>query len=212
MAECASGRDEVTQLWARPGGEYVVDVSAGDSIVVVRENSADRGRNLLLMRLSGDSAVFEDFLTAEWNELNGAISPDGRWIAYQSDESGEYRIYVHSFPVITGRHSVSPELGTDPVWSRDSWKLYYRSGSQSMAVDVVTEPDFAVLSAREVLFDDPSYALYQNPGLQWTWDIHPDGSRFVMVQSEGESGTTGSAEVYLVTNWFEELRQRMGEQ
>lgn len=55
--------------------------------------------------------VEEDFLVAEWNETNGKISPDGRWIAYQSDESGENRVYVHSFPVITGRQSVSPGLG-----------------------------------------------------------------------------------------------------
>ena len=119
---------------------------------------------------------------------------------------------MHSFPVITGRHSVSPGLGTEPVWSPDGRKLYYRSGSQFLAVDVAIEPDFSVLSAPEVLFDEPSYAAFSNPGPVRTWDIHPDGSRFVMVKSGGGNGTTFSAEVYLVTNWFQELRQRMGEQ
>ncbi len=204
----SDGREEVSQLWSRPGGETVLDVSVGDSIVVVREDSPDRGRNLLLMRQRADSVEFEEFLTAEWNEANGEISPDARWIAYQSDESGEYRVYVHSFPVITGRHSISPGLGTGPVWSPDGRKLYYRSGSRFMAVEVAVEPDFNVLSAPELLFEAPSYTRYQGPGGQRTWDIHPDGSRFVMVKSGDES--TAFAEVYLVTNWFEELRQRMG--
>ena len=200
-------REEATRLWDRPGGQYVIDVSAGDSIVVVRDNAPDRGRDVLLVRQGEDGPEFEEFLTAEWNELNAIISPDGRWIAYQSDESSEYRIYVHSFPVITGRRPVSPGLGMDPVWSPDGQTLYYRSGSQFMAVDVETEPTFRVLSAPDLLFDEPDYARYQNPGPERNWDIHPDGSRFIMLKS-GEIAS--ESDVYIVTNWFEELRQRMG--
>ena len=154
----SDGLEEATQLWDRPGGNYVTYVSLGDSIIVARENTAERGRDLLLMRQGADSAEFEGFLTAQWNESSAEISPDGQWIAYQSDETGEYRIYVHSFPVITGRHSVSPGLGTGPVWSPDGRTLYHRSGSQFLAVDVTTEPVFAVLSAPEVLFDEPNYS------------------------------------------------------
>ncbi len=64
-----------------------------------------------------------------------------------------------------------------------------------------------------VLFDEPDYSRAQNPGGVRTWDIHPDGSRFVMVASEsGEAGGAGGglSDVYLVVNWFEELKQRMG--
>ena len=206
----ADSREAATQLWDRPGGQYVTDVSAGDSIIIVRDNAGDRGRDVLLARQGEDGLEFEDFLTAEWNEVNGEISPDGRWFAYQSDESGEFRIYVHSFPVITGRRPVSPGLGTDPVWSPDGQTLYYRSGSQFLAVGVATVPAFGVLSAPDVLFDRPEYTRYQNPGQVRTWDIHPDGSRFIMVKSGDESGVAGFSGAYLVTNWFEELRQRMG--
>ena len=205
----ADGREEATRLWDRPGSNAVRDVSGGDSIVVVWDNSDDRGRDLLLMRQGADSAEFEDFLTAEWNEGNAEISPDGRWIAYQSDESGEPRIYVHSFPEITGRHSVSPGLGMDPVWSPDGRKLYYRSGSQFLAVDVTTDPSFAV-SAPDLLFDGPGYTRVQNQGWVRNWDVHPDGSRFVLVSGVGDGGGANLTEVYLVTNWFTELRQRMG--
>ena len=70
-----------------------------------------------------------------------------------------------------------------------------------------------MLSAPDLLFDEPNYSSYQNIGLVRTWDIHPDGSRFIMVAPEGgEAGTAGASltEVYLVVNWFEELRQRLG--
>jgi len=209
----SDGLQEATQLWDRPGGNYVTDVSPGDSIIVSRDNTPSRGRDLLLMRQGPDSAEFEGFLTAEWEESSAEISPDGQWVAYQSDESGEYRIYVHSFPVITGGFSVSPGLGTDPVWSPDGRTLYYRSGSQFLAVEVTTEPAFEVLSAPDLLFDEPNYTRYQNLGLVRTWDIHPDGSHFIMVASAGGEvglGGGGLTEVYLVVNWFEELRQRLG--
>ena len=77
-----------------------------------------------------------------------------------------------------------------------------------MAVDVETEPTFRVLSAPDLLFDEPDYARYQNPGPERNWDIHPDGSRFIMLKSGGEGEI--ASDVYIVTNFFEELRQRMG--
>jgi len=204
----ADGSQAPEQLWSVPGAEYVNDAGAGDSIIVVRVDQGAR-RDIVLLRERGDSVQFEDFLVADWNEINGEISPDGRWIAYQSDESGEYRVYVHSFPVITGQRPVSPGLGADPLWSPNGETLYYRSGSRVMAVDVRTDPDFTLLSAHRQLFDRPEYTAYQNPGPQRTWDIHPDGSRFIVVKS-GTGGEAVDSEVYLVTNWFEELRQRMG--
>ena len=198
-------------VWS-PSGEYLyfgVDPANADGY---RRPADGRDEATQLWdRPGSNGAEFEGFLTAEWNEDNADISPDGRWIAYQSDETGEYRIYVHSFPVITRRYDVSPGLATDPVRSADGRKLYYRSGSQFLAVDVTTEPVFDV-SAPELLFDEPSY----RQSLDWirAWDIHPDGSRFILVAPEGgEAGVAGGdllTEVYLVVNWFEELKQRMG--
>ena len=107
-------------------------------------------------------------------------------------------------------NAIELTIHTVSVGGPDGQTLYYRSGSQFLAVEVATEPTFAVLSAPEVLFDQPSYSSYQNPGLVRTWDLHPDASRFIMVKSGGEGGAAASTEVYLVTNWFEELRERMG--
>jgi serine/threonine-protein kinase len=215
----ADGREQATQVWDRAGIEFALDVGPGDSITVVQDALLTLGADLLLMRGGAGDAEFEDFLTDDWNETGASISPDGRWIAYQSDESGEFRIYVHSFPTITGLRNISPGLGTEPLWSPDGRELYYRSGSQFMVVDVTTEPTFEVLSVPELLFDEVAYATVGLASLR-NWDVHPNGSRFLMVrqggggQSAGGPGGGGAVsafnEVYLVTNWFEELRQRMG--
>jgi serine/threonine-protein kinase len=206
----ADGSAPEEQLWSVPGGEMVADVGAGDSLIAVRwDGVGGAGRDIRMFRPgAADSEAFGDLLVAEWREINAEISPDGRWLAYQSDESGEFRVYVHSFPVITGRRPVSPGLGADPIWAPDGRTLYYRSAGRVMAVDVRTDPDFAVLSAPRELFDRPEYTVWQNPGPQRTWDIHPDGTRFIVVKSDS-SGPSDS-QVYLVTDWFEELRQRIG--
>ena len=211
----ADASEEAERLYNRPDQNFVRDVSAGDSVLIVRETTADRGRDLVLWRDGADGGEFEEFLTAEWHEGNAEISPDGRWVAYQSDESDEPRIYVQSFPVITRQYVVSPGLGTEPLWSPDGRSLYYRSGSQFLALDVTTEPAFAVLSDPDLLFEGPNYTTAPGAG-GWVqnWDIHPDGKRFIMVRSEagqeGDSGAALLAEVYLVVNCFEELRERMG--
>ena len=211
----ADGREQATRLWDRAGANIAIDVDPSDSITVVQQFGVNGGIDLLLARDGADGVEFEDFLTTEWNEGNADISPNGQWIAYQSDESGENRIYVHSFPVITGRRSVSPGTGTDPVWSPDGERLYYRSGSQFLAVDVTMEPAFQV-SVPELLFDVAAYGFNPFGDLFRNWDLHPDGSRFVMTRAAVFAGSGGSGsglalnEVFVVTDWFEELLERMG--
>jgi serine/threonine-protein kinase len=191
--------EEAEQLSDRPLSQIVRDVSPDDSIAVVEERSEGGGRDILLIRQGTDGVEFEDFLGTEWNEYNPSISPDGRWLAYTSDQGGEPRIYVHSFPVPAGQYPVSPGRGVLPLWHPDGRTLYYQNLTQFMAVDVTTEPTISV-SAPRLLFDRPGYG---GTG----WDIHPDGSRFIIVK-----GTpTAPPEIYLVTNWFTELCERMGD-
>jgi serine/threonine-protein kinase len=203
--------EEGEQVYALSSFSLISDVSSGDSILLVRATQGETSRDLLLFREGPGSLTPENYLTAEWNEGNPEISPDGRWVAYQSDESGEPRIYVHSFPSISGQRSVSPGLGTDPVWSPDGQKIYYRSGSQFLSVDVTTDPVFEV-SAPGLLFENVGYTRIQSQGWVRNWDLHPDGDRFIMVRSEGGAGGGGATlnAVYVVVNWFEELRARMG--
>src|ERR1700676_5576985 len=85
----------------------------------------------------------EPFLRTPFNEGAARFSPDGRWLAYISDESGRFEVYVQSYPGPGGKWQISTEGGTEPVWTRNGRELFYRSGDKMMAVDVATQPGFA---------------------------------------------------------------------
>ena len=206
----ADSSEEAVLMSDRPERQEFAAVSADDSIALVVESNSAITSDLLLMRQGGSGVEFEDFLATEWMDDRPSISPDGQWVAYQSNPSGEFRIYVQSFPIATGQQSVSQEEGIEPRWHPDGRTLYYHNfGGQYMAVDVTTEPTFSLSSVPRVLFESPQYR---------EWDIHPEGSRFVVVANQSqanqsqvvEGNNNEGTEVYIVTNWFTELLELFG--
>ena len=154
--------------------------------------------NLALLTVNGER-VLEPLLSSDFNETNGVISPDGRWLAYQSDESGQDEIYVRPFPnVEDGQWLISRGGGTKPLWGPDGRELFYVADTRLMAVSVETEPSFAPGNA-EVVFEG-----YWQGAPGHTYDIAPDGERFLMIK---ESDEISSTEFILVQNWFEELKR-----
>jgi Tol biopolymer transport system component/predicted Ser/Thr protein kinase len=143
------------------------------------------------------------FLTTPAAEVGAAFSPDGRWIAYASDDAGgEFQVFVRPYPGPGEQQQVSSKGGTEPVWSPDGLGLFYRSGDRMMRVPVETEPTFRK-GRPEVLFEG-RYAVNEIvPGLRF-YDVSPDGQGFVMVQ-RGEPQE--EAQLVLVQNWFEELKR-----
>ena len=108
------------------------------------------------MTVEGDGTL-ELLLGAEFNESTPAISPDGRWIAYASNESGRAEVYVQPFPDMDGKWQVSVEGGREPVWAPDGRELFFTSAritdqGQFWAAPVETEPTFRPLTP-EALFD-----------------------------------------------------------
>jgi serine/threonine protein kinase len=140
-------------------------------------------------------------------------SPDGRWLAYVSLESGKPEIYVRPFPEVkAGKWQVSTGGGVGPLWSPDSRKIYYRNGDAVMAVDVETAPAFK-LDKPKVLFQRSYYYMRLGDAVQPVWDIRPDGKRFMMIKpvQPMEKGAAPQAPLKLnvVLNWTEELKQRV---
>ncbi len=143
-------------------------------------------------------------------ETQPRISPDGQWIAYMSDESGQYEVYVRPFPDVNKRKlQVSTSGGTEPKWSRDGKKLFYRSGEAIMAVSVKTEPTFQ-LEAPEILF---RIVLAYAEDLHTSWDVSPDGKRFLMIKEATDVAVTEAGisrpRINIVLNWLEELKERV---
>jgi serine/threonine-protein kinase len=145
----------------------------------------------------------QPFLQTSFNEGAPRFSPDGHWLAYVSDESGRYEIYVQPFPGPGGKWQVSTEGGTEPVWNPIGRELFYRQGNKMMVVDVATRPSFSAGKPR-VLFEGLYLRAAQaNPA----YDVSPDGQRFLMVKaSEQEQHAT---QIDIVQNWFEELKQKV---
>ena len=130
------------------------------------------------------------------------ISPDGRWIAYVSDESGRPEIYVQSFPGPGGKWQISTDGGIEPAWSRNGRELFYRSGDRMMAVPVTSQAASFTAGRPAVLFEG-SYVASTFPLAGVTYDVTPDGKRFLMLKEQATSTT----HINVVVNWFEELKR-----
>ena len=148
-----------------------------------------------------DGAKPTTWLQTQFGEGAPALSPDGRWLAYVSNESGRNDIYVRPFRSSGEKSPISIEGGNEPVWSPNGRELFYRNGDAMMAVDVSTGPVFAAGKPR-VLFEkryERTLALWPN------YAVSRDGQRFLMVKAlDGEETST---QINVVLNWFEELKR-----
>jgi len=142
------------------------------------------------------------FLQTPFTESSPRFSPDGRWLAYVSNESGRYQVYVQPYPGPGGKWQISTEGGVEPLWARNGRELFYRHGDQMMAVGVSTQPTFTAGSPR-LLFEGP---YEPTPLTLANFDVSPDGQQFLMMKSEQESAPT---QLHVVLNWFEELKRRV---
>ncbi|MCJ7644935.1 MAG: protein kinase [Candidatus Aminicenantes bacterium] len=141
------------------------------------------------------------FLNSPFSEQFPEFSPDGRWMAYTSDESNRTEVYVRPFPGPGMKCLVSSEGGREPIWARNGKQLFYRWGDKFWVVDVRTDGGFAPSKPR-LLFEKPGYGRSYPIRLP---DLSLDGQRFLMVKEE-QRKPTPVTEMILVQNWFEELK------
>ncbi|MGD2246428.1 MAG: protein kinase [Candidatus Aminicenantes bacterium] len=141
------------------------------------------------------------FLATDHNETYPEFSPDGRWLAYVSDESGRDEVYVRSFTAPGGEKRISHRGGRAPLWARSGKQIFYRSEFQVWAVDLRTEPEFSPSSPR-LLFEKRYGGTTPVRG----YDISLDGQRFLMVKP-GERVSQPVTEMILIQNWFEKLKR-----
>lgn len=137
-------------------------------------------------------------------ESNGRLSPDGRWIAYASDESDEFQVYVQSFPPNRGKWRISTNGGRTPEWRRDGRELYFiESSGRIVAVPVNTATGDFQVGAPQMLFD-AQLPLFEFPN-PMAYAAAAGGQKFLMVRSTDRDRSTS---LVVVLNWQEELRQR----
>jgi serine/threonine-protein kinase len=176
--------------------------------LVIRVGGITGERDIWAQRLDADS-VPRRLLASDFDENAVTLSPDGRWLAYESTESGEDEVYVRPFPDITaGKWTVSLDGGTRPLWSHSGRELFYVAGDQPrmMAAQIQTVPTFAV-TERRTLFPVDQFLLPTN---YTPYDVAADDQRFLMVRPVGSGEDGSGTALILVENWFEELKAKVG--
>jgi eukaryotic-like serine/threonine-protein kinase len=174
-------------------GKLVYEELAGDDVLV---RSLTDGAAPQQIRLFDAPEYF--------NERLPMMSPDGRWLAYQSTESGKMEIYVRPFPnVRSARWQISEGGGFAPLWSPDGREVFYRNADSIVAVKIRTEPTFGVVSSG-ALFNLAGYVLAGTRGVRY--DVGRDG-RFLFLKSDSPGDSASRQDIVVVANWFEELKR-----
>ena len=195
----ADGTGEAIALLATPRDEFVTDWSRDGKYLFYVVEGPKTGEDIWYLESKEDGSGWEPnpFLQMPSNQTVAKLSPNGRYLAYLSDESGRFEVYVQPFPEGGRKITVSSNGGVQPRWSRDGKELFYVEGSSLMAVAVSTEPSFSLGRAKR-LFEHPNFTAAPVP----QYDVSADGERFVVAEPVGETS------IRIVQNWFAEFKDR----
>ena len=147
------------------------------------------------------------FLNTGFLEVQPAFSPDGRWLAYSSNESEDYEVYVRPFPGPGGKWQISTGGGQYPKWSRNGKELFYRTSESKLMVASYTASGDSFSADKPQLW---SPGQFTDRGLGfYNFDLHPDGKRVAVLKAPGTERDAAMNKVNIVLNWFEELKQKV---
>jgi len=205
--QLADGSGTPERLLASPEGQTPKTVSPdGKRVVFTATNDQTSANDIHSLVLDGKPRT-EPLIQTAFFKNDPSISPDGHWRGYESMEGRFQEVYVRPFPNVNdGQWQVSTAGGQQPQWGRDGRELFYldRSGFLTV-VQVETKPTFTYSKPNTLL--DTRYYASNGP---WTYDISPDGQRFLMVKDSGPRDPTATpASMIVVEHWFAELKQRV---
>jgi serine/threonine-protein kinase len=208
FATSAAGGGAVARIGGSPFNDYASQWLPDSTILLNTQGTS--GEDIYAISPGQDSA--RAVLHADWNERVARVSPDGRWMAFVSRESGRDHLYVRSWPGLGNKVQVSqgdaamPGSGF-PLWSADNRTLYYHQGTRLMAASVDGSGDSLRVTSRRMI-REPAQGILA--------DLHPDGRRLLFLGVKSDSDSTGATAVrrqlVVTTNWLAALRARMGTQ
>jgi serine/threonine-protein kinase len=196
-----SENNQVPTSW-HPSGRFIAFAQGGATAL---------NPDIYILPIEGDEAAGwkpgkpQAFLNTPFAEVMPAFSPDGRWLAYMSTESGRPEVYVRPFPGPGGKWQVSTDGGGFPTWSRTRKELFYRTVDQRIMVSAYAVERDSFRADKPRLWSEGRFAAT----LLGTrnFDLHPDGQRFAVLKSGEEQAETKRDKVVLVQNFFDELRR-----
>jgi serine/threonine-protein kinase len=225
--QAADGTGAVERLTTNVNAQFPTSISSDGTRVAFYEVATGTAIDVGVLTMDGPSTAgpstpavagqrrTEPLIKTTAVELNAEISPDGRWLAYQSNESGQSEVYVRPFPNVNGgRWQVSPGGGTRPAWARGGRELFYLDRNNLLtAVPVQTTASTFSAGNPTKILDTRYYAGSTVLGIDLRgYDVSPDGQRFLMIKENApteQTSTTMPASMVVVLNWFEELKARV---
>jgi serine/threonine-protein kinase len=198
----ADGSGEEERLRMSDLMETPSSISRDGRFLLFTRVAPDSSDDLFVMHLDNREVESQAIVKTRFSEYSPHVSPDGRWVAYNSDESGRPEIYISPFPGPGGKTVISTDGGTEPHWSRDGRELFYRNGDSMMAVTLAPGSSLAAGSPRR-LFEGRYQVSDTSSG---AYDVSSEG-RFLMIQpTVAEQPAT---EFNIVLGWFDEVKARV---
>ena len=198
----ADGTGEAERLTTSENRQTPSSFSPDGSILVFEEVHPKTEADIMYLRWDGEERKPEVFLATPFVEIQPALSPDGKWIAYVSNDSTEFEIYVRPFLRSGAKVKVSAGRAFMPKWSPDGSEIFFRAAGKIMAVSVSVQEDTLRVSNPRQLFEIKGNA-YSGP-----YDVARDGNHFLFFRTAGETKEE-SQQLTVVVNWFEELKSKM---
>jgi len=206
--QAADGTGAVERLTDSPNVKNATAVSPDGARLIFTEMAPKTGEDVMQVELDGTRRV-TPLVQSPFNERNGIVSPDGRWLAYEANDSGQLEISVRPFPAVNSGHwQVSTGGGNRPLWARSGQELFFFSpAGELMRVGVERSATWAATTPTKVL-GPGSYYNSDGGYVGRTYDVSPDGQRFLRIkEGDGTDQTAAPASLIIVQHWIEELKR-----
>jgi Tol biopolymer transport system component len=216
----SDGVGEVQRLTENASNQFPGSWHPSGKYLAFTQESAQTNPDIWILEVDGNEESGWNiraptaFLATQGTERQPAFSPDGKWLAYQSNQSGRYEIYVRPFPVrATSPRQISFGGGRFPVWSRSKSELYFTSGQDAQIQAEATEQQIMVATyqADGDSFQADQPRVWTNArilsGSELNFDLHPDGSRFAVDAVPAVREAAKQDKIVFVFNFFDELRR-----
>jgi hypothetical protein len=202
----SDGTGSIEKLTSAKQIHSPTDVSPDGTRLIFTEISETQDVMMVPLDAAGGERPLTPLVQTRFHERNGIVSPDGRWLAYESDQSAQVQIYVRPFPDTSkGQWQVSPGRGSKPLWSRDGRELFYLDGDNVlMSVPIADGSEFQAGEPRKLFTASPVENLTN--GL--FYDVMPDGRRFIVIKEPVRQAVSAAdaPHIVVVVDWFSELR------
>ena len=211
--QAADGTGAVERLTESPNPQNAAAVTPDGRRLIFTEQAPKTGEDVMQLEVDGTRPTRAGRVTplvqSPFSERNGIVSPDGRWLAYEANDSGRYEISVRPYPDVTSGHwQVSTTGGTRPLWARSGQELFYVSPTGAlMRVGVERGPSWAATTPTLLVKDGYFTVPGANPGR--TYDISSDGQRFLLIKEGGGADQSAAPPQIIVVQHFDEELKRL---